>query len=90
MEVHSNMRKAASGIDLLGVLAIGFVVAGVTIAIGAKVIADVEATMTSGSDAQLAADNASVALANISDNLPLVGTVVGLVIVIGFVLMLKR
>ena len=84
------MRKAASGIDLLGVLAIGFVVAGVTIAIGAKVIADVEATMTAGSDAQLAADNASVALANISDNLPLVGTVVGLVIVIGFVLMLKR
>jgi len=83
-------KKGQGGIDMLGIIAIGFVVAGITLAIGSKVVADVEATMVAGSEAQLAADNTSVALGNIAENLPLIGTITGLVLVIGFVLMLRR
>ena len=85
------MRLNRSGqIDLLGVVVIGFVVAGITIAVGSKVINDVQATMTAGSAAALAASNTSYAINNIATNLPVIGTVAALVIVISFVVMLKR
>lgn len=75
--------------NVLGVIVIGFVIAGVTIAVGSKVIADVQATMASGSTAALAASNTSYAINNIATNLPLIGTVAALSIVIAFVVTLK-
>ena len=83
-------KKAQSGVDMLGVVVIGFVIAGITIAVGSKVVADVQATMTAGSTAALAASNTTYAINNIATNLPLLGTVAALVIVIGFVVLLKR
>jgi len=98
-------KKGRTGIDVLGIIAISFVVAGITLTIGSKVVSDVQSNLETGqvnascaaygtgcnyTDPVLAITNLSNGLGSIAEQLPLIGTIIGLAIIVGFVLMLRR
>lgn len=89
------MNKRAQAINTLGTIVVGFVIAGVIMTVASKVLVDVQNTLGGNSTAGyqttqwLSAQNATHMLGNVATNLPLIGTIVALSIVIAFVVGLK-
>ena len=66
----------------------GLVLVGVFLGVGAIVLSEFGTTQTAGSNARMAIDNASSGLLNISKQLPTVGTIFGVLLIVGAVVML--
>jgi hypothetical protein len=66
----------------------GIVLVGVFLGVGAIVLSEFATTQASGSNARMAIDNASAGVLNISKQLPTVGTIFGVLLIVGAVVML--
>ena len=82
------MRKGQTGIDLLGFIAIGFVVATITLSVGAQVLSQLSVG-AAGTYAADAVGNGTQAVANIATQLPIIGTIFALVVIIATLMMLR-
>ena len=78
-------KKAQLGIGQIATVAIVLVVAGITIALGLQVMGDVQGDLTPDSSEYNATGSAIEGTGSLADKLPLIGTVVGAVIVIGLI-----
>ena len=89
------MINKKGNLDLLGSVVVAFIVAGITLTLGSKVLIDTQNVLGGNSTVGyqtpqwLVVQNTSDAIGNIATNLPLLGTIAALVIVIGFVIVLK-
>ncbi len=79
--------KPAVDMQMLGKLAIGLVIAGITTAVGLKVLEDVKDSVTDAENVSSGFTNATndalLGGANLSNNFGIIGTIIGLSVVIG-------
>jgi len=91
-----QMSKLMKRMDKKGQLTLGdlpgvvraIIVVGVFLVVGAIVMKNIDDTTTAGTNEDNAVKNVSTSILNIATNMPLVGTIVGLVIVLGIVLLI--
>jgi hypothetical protein len=70
--------------------ALSLVVIGITLAVGLAILTGVQGTLTTGSYAANAAQNATIAVNGLVTWLPTIVTVVAAVVVLGFVFLIGR
>ena len=78
-------NRGFAAMNLLPAIAIALVVGEVTLSIGARVTSELSSSTSAGT-AQAAVDNATKGIAEASKNLPLLGLVAGLAVVLAVVL----
>lgn len=81
-------KKGQLGIGDIPIIVRVMIVAGIFLAVGAIVLSNIDNTTVAGTAEDNAVKNASLGLLNIATNMPLIGTIVGLVIVLGVVLLI--
>ncbi|MBA7492217.1 hypothetical protein ES702_02766 [subsurface metagenome] len=78
-------KKAQTGLSGLQSAAIAFVVIGVTFGVGLQIQSDTASDFTANSAEKNASDDAIEGSSNIAGKLPLIGTVIAAVVVIGLI-----
>lgn len=67
----------------LAPIAVSFVVVGIVLGIGANILSEVETSLTAGSDAALAVDNATAGIAELASWLPTIALIIAAAVIIG-------
>ena len=83
-EMKTSSKRGNAGIGLLISLAIGLVVAGVVMALGATVNTSLGTTLTGNPAAVVG--NSTLGLLNMASQFPVIGTVGAIVVVLGLVI----
>lgn len=85
--IPNNRKGQQISMTMLAQMALGLVVAGVTLAVGLKVVTDTQATVTDPVNVTSAFTNATndvlIGGQNMADNFSIIGTIIGLSVVIG-------
>lgn len=84
-----NLKAQAGGMAFLATFAIGFIIAGIYLTLGADIVNDFQADYEADTAAYNITADVQTGVLSLSERLPLIATVLGIVIVIGFLSLIR-